>query len=40
VLVDQVVHEADVAHVVMAAFFAPESEFRTLLLRSLFRSGH
>ena len=38
-LVDQTVHEGDVARVVMAAFFAPESEFRTPLLRSLLKSG-
>ena len=40
VFVDQLVREADVAHVVLAAFFAPESEFRTPLLRSIFKSGH
>jgi hypothetical protein len=39
VLVDSVIHEGDVAHVVMAAFFAPESEFRTPLLRSLLKPG-
>jgi hypothetical protein len=37
VLVDKTVNEGDVARVVMAAFFAPESEFRTPLLRSLLK---
>ena len=37
VLVDQTHNEGDVARVVMAAFFAPESEFRTPLLRSLLK---
>jgi len=39
VLVDQTTREGDVARVVMAAFFAPESEFRTPLLRSLLKPG-
>jgi hypothetical protein len=38
VLVDQITREGDVARVVMAAFFAPESEFRTPLLRSLLKA--
>ena len=40
VLVDQTTRDGDVARVVMAAFFAPESEFRTPLLRSLLKAGH
>jgi hypothetical protein len=39
VFVDQTINEGDVARVVMAAFFAPESEFRTPLLRSLLKAG-
>jgi hypothetical protein len=37
VFVDQTIPGGDVAHVVMAAFFAPESEFRTPLLKSLLK---
>lgn len=39
VLVDSVNREGEVARVVMAAFFAPESEFRTPLLRSLLKTS-
>ncbi len=40
VFVDSTIREGDVARVVMAAFFAPESEFRTPLLRSLVKAVH
>ena len=39
VLVDSINKEGDVARVVMAAFFAPDSEFRTPLLKSLLKPG-